>query len=139
MSERRKKTHGPTAVQVATNVRRLRQGQGMSIDDLIRATGGALSRDAVKKVEAASNPDAVAVRRVDVDDLMILALALGVNPSALLLPNRRNFQHPAQITGRGEVDSATAWNWADGKQPLAPNPGEREQAEFIAKARPYTR
>jgi hypothetical protein len=108
----------------------------MSLNDLAERSHGELSLDAIKKIEAAANPEATVVRRVDSDELMVLAVALGVNPSALLLPNRRGFQQTAEITGYGEIDSVTAWNWADGKQPLIVNPDEREQAEFIAKARP---
>ena len=110
---------GATSVQVAKNVRRLRQGQGMSLDDLVKGTRGRLSRDSVKKIEAAANPEAVSVRRVDVDDLMVLAQALNTSPLALLLPVTDDPYEGVDITGSPEKAAVSAWAWGIGLRSLS--------------------
>jgi hypothetical protein len=77
---------GPRGKTVARNVRYFRKSRGLSAGDLAAKTDNRLSLDAVKKIEAAVNPDATFVRRVDVDDLFVLASALGINPGVLLDP-----------------------------------------------------
>jgi hypothetical protein len=84
-------------------------------------------------------------RRVDVDDLVALALALGVTPNTLLLP-------PADSPGTHQLTpevSATAtelWEWAQGEKPLRIEAdagrtwlgdGEFPSLEFSLRTRPY--
>lgn len=57
-------------------------------------------------------------RRVDADDLMTLAVALGVSPVALLLPGTSEPTDEAEVTGLGPVDALTAWEWANGARAL---------------------
>ena len=55
-------------------------------------------------------------RRVDADDLVALAIALGVSPLALLLSTESG-----QVLEGGETYPAQQiWDWATGRQPLSP-------------------
>lgn len=81
-------------------------------------------------------------RRVDADDLVALAIALGVNPNALLLPRDLPPDAEIELTPRFRARAWQAWAWMDGRQPLPGTDGEaaRErfarEAEFTRKARP---
>lgn len=71
---------GPTGELVAKNLHKLRRWNDISLRDLSRSMGKLgrpISASALQKIEAK-------VRRVDVDDLVALAAALGVSPSSLL-------------------------------------------------------
>lgn len=73
---------GTTADQVAANVRTLRRGQQLDLADLsarLDKLGHPISLSGLSKLETGA-------RRVDVDDLVSLAVALGVTPSDLLTP-----------------------------------------------------
>ena len=80
-----KKELGPTGVRVADAVRRFRRGGGVTTAELSRrltALGQPIPDTSITKTEQGT-------RRVDVDDLPALALALGVTPNTLLLPEGR--------------------------------------------------
>jgi hypothetical protein len=62
---------------------------------------------------------------VDVDDLVAIAVALGVSPSTLLLPDVAN-DSEVKVTGAGTVTAKAAWDWADGIRPLLAPPGAPE-------------
>lgn len=57
-------------------------------------------------------------RRVEVDDLMALAIALGVTPISLLLPQARSPRDAVELTGWGRVDAGWAWGYALGTRDL---------------------
>jgi hypothetical protein len=79
-------------------------------------------------------------RQITVDDLVALTAALGVNPSALLLPLISDWSE-IEVTGFGRVLAALAWQWADGASPT-PRPdrlSETEHYEFQLLARPEGR
>lgn len=124
----------PTGRQVAENVRRVREARGWSTYDLARHLGTAgrpIAASAIAKVERAE-------RRVDVGDLVALAVVLKVSPSALLLPLKDHPLETVDVTGVGSVSAEDAWNWADGLQPLKMTPGTdmTELLEFELYARP---
>jgi transcriptional regulator with XRE-family HTH domain len=106
---------GPTGEAVAENVRRLRVALGMSLRDLeskLQENGHhAIAHSGLSKIENKS-------RRVDVDDLMALALALAVTPVALLLPAARSPRDPVELTGWGSVDASWAWAYVLGTRDL---------------------
>lgn len=56
-------------------------------------------------------------RRVDVDELVALAVALGVNPSRLLLPPD-SLDDDVALTPTRSVPGWAAWQWADAFAPL---------------------
>lgn len=105
---------GSTGDEVRANLRRLRDRAGYSLQDLserLTEAGRPLSGNTLSEIE-------LGARRVDVDDLAALAVALGVMPNALLLRNSARRGETTQITGAGEVDALRAWDWADGIRPL---------------------
>ncbi|MFJ4672993.1 helix-turn-helix domain-containing protein [Kitasatospora purpeofusca] len=125
---------------VADNLRRLREARGLSLRALaeqIRAVGGSLSADAINKIEngrtfPAGSPQPKQVRRVDTEDLVVLADALNVSPLDLLLPPRAN-DEPFSITGERSVASRTAWQWALGQRPAVDGePGGEDFEELRA-------
>ncbi|MFE9065042.1 helix-turn-helix domain-containing protein [Streptomyces violaceusniger] len=136
---------GPNGRAVAANVKRLRAARGMSLRALSEAlekAGRGLSQDAINKIENGAKPDAKQIRRVDVDDLVALAVALRVNPSALLLPLTDDPSQTVKITGFGEVGADRAWDWVDGEMPIERiEPGDPTGAilQFQVDARPAGR
>lgn len=87
-------------------------------------------------------------RRVDVDELVALAVVLGVNPSALLFPRHVQADDVVRLTSTVEQRASVVWGWADGKLPLPetmPEAGTTEvetpadqMADFTRTARPDT-
>ncbi|MDQ3578413.1 MAG: TIR domain-containing protein [Actinomycetota bacterium] len=57
-------------------------------------------------------------RRVDVDDLVALALVLEVTPNALLLPDQADRTAPVQLTPVTAMTSREVWDWATRDRPL---------------------
>jgi transcriptional regulator with XRE-family HTH domain len=102
---------GPIGVNVANTVQQFRDERKLSYAELSRRLAG-MGREipplGLRRIESGT-------RRVDVDDLIVLALALGVSPLALLLPTEdsrlvpEGDQHP--------VDRI--WRWASGSQSLS--------------------
>lgn len=57
-------------------------------------------------------------RRIDVDDLVALAVALGVTPNRLLLPGSVRDDEPVELLPEVRVSAIDAWKWATGDAPL---------------------
>lgn len=134
---RRTNDIGPTGAQVAENLRRIRTARGLSttrLSKLLDFIGRPIQPTGITKIEKRE-------RKVDVDDLVALAAALGVNPSALLFPH--STKGDTTITGVGTVPADIAWRWADGEGPVRPaDEGERYSAsflDFLLHARPEGR
>lgn len=70
-------------------------------------------------------------RRVDVDDLVALALALDVSPLALLLPADTS----SLVAGRPPWDVESIWLWASGSRAL---PGDPDGLIFLRDSNPLT-
>lgn len=126
-------TSEPAAAAVAANVRRLREGRRYTLRSLAQAlteAGWPLSADSLNKIEKGT-------RRVDVDDLMALAVVLGVHPAALLLPFTAT--DDMEITGHGAVPADTAWRWMEGRRPLDVPDGDDGSAhvQFEQHAHPW--
>ncbi|WP_327711298.1 helix-turn-helix transcriptional regulator [Streptomyces sp. NBC_00464] len=134
---------GPTGRTVAANVKRLRESQGLTLRGLsaaLKERGRPLSADAVNKIENGAAAPERGVRRVDVDDLMALAVVLDVPVITLLLPE--SVRGPVELTGEGEVNGTLAWRWAQGRVPLkypeGADEGTRRKllAMYLMKATP---
>lgn len=108
---------GPVGRNVVHNVRELREARGMTykeLSDRLAALGRPIPVLGLSRLEKGE-------RRVDADDLTALAIALRVNPSALLLP-----RSPRDSIKTDEVELTPAmrqrfwvvWRWADGRLPL---------------------
>ncbi len=111
-----------TGDTVRANVRRLREARSFGYAELARrlkATGRGIPELGLRRIEEGE-------RRVDVDDLMALAAALEVSPSALLMPSTADGDE-AVATAVGEVAARRLWNWLTGEMPLA---GDTPSAVF---------
>lgn len=88
--------------------------------------GYPVSRTAISEIENGA-------RRVSVDDLTALAIGLGVNPNALLLPPIESPVWLAQITGTGFQTTGRLWTWARGVGALWPRQDDAETPEERAR------
>jgi transcriptional regulator with XRE-family HTH domain len=118
---------GPTGRTVGANIARVRKGQQMSLGALearLAELGRRISLSGLSKIE---NGD----RRVDVDDLMAIAIALDVTPNGLLLPTGEPGDI-AEVTGaRGSV--GLFWQWAGAES----TPFSRDKRAFVVRSLPY--
>lgn len=133
MAERSSTPLGPTGETVRQNIARLRTGKRLTYVELserLTALNRRIPVLGLRRIERGE-------RRVDADDLTALAVALGVNVSALLLPPTA--EGDTQLTGVGTVAARTAWKWADGLRPLTiPDDDDgTARVEFQREARPH--
>lgn len=108
---------GPTGNRVAATLAALRNAAGFKLEqlsELLERLGRRIAPDSLRNSE---QPGAARRRRVDVDDLVALALALEVSPVRLLLPGHDNGE-PVQLTSELAVPWRDAWRWATGDAPL---------------------
>lgn len=101
---------GPIGVNVQRRVRVLREARRLTYAELSRQLAD-LGRDipplGLRRIESGD-------RKVDVDDLAALAIALNVSPLALLLPIA-----DGPIVSRGDSFPASViWDWGTGGKPL---------------------
>lgn len=128
---------GPTGQQVRANIRRFREQRKLSyreLSDRLTEAGRPIPTLGLSRIENGE-------RRVDADDLIALAVALKVNPSALLLPANVVGREAGdvEITGAGLVPGWLAWGWADGWSPLADPEDEayrQDLIDFLTNVRP---
>jgi transcriptional regulator with XRE-family HTH domain len=116
---------GPTGRTVAANIARVRKGQQMSLQRLeaiLTTLGHRISFSALSKIENNG-------RRVDVDDLMALALALDVSPASLLLPLGAP-NDDVEITG-GFGAVGLIWEWAFAQEELVADDKRAFQARSL--------
>ena len=139
-----KKELGPTGRRVAAAIKRARRGNNVTTAELSRRLtelGQPIPDTSITKREQGTS-------RVDADDLVALALALGVTPNTLLLPEvgyygSEGIHHvtPAVSGTAGEL-----WLWAQGEKALPVllpgarswlGDGEFPILEFAVRNRPY--
>lgn len=105
---------------VALNLRRLREQRGLSVRTLARMSAfedgaGGVPPNGVHEIENG-------LRRVDVDDLMALAVALDVSPCALLMPvpERPDDSGAGVVHLRDDepLDAQMVWGWLTAEEPL---------------------
>lgn len=137
-----KKEFGPTARRLADSLRRIRRGQRITTAELSRrltALGQPIPDTGITKTEQGT-------RRVDVDDLVALALSLGITPNTLLMPEVDWLGTGAvhQLTPEVAGSAEELWQWAQGERPLPapvpelPSPLEGNRVlEFTIHSRPY--
>lgn len=120
---------GGTGETVKENVKRLRGGmQYKELSERLAELGRPIPPLGLRRIEAGE-------RRVDVDDLMALAVAFDVSPLALLLPRdgSRELASPmAGVVGR-EVAHNTQWLFALAQEPLAFNPQDNQLGAKLRK------
>src|SRR5215217_819117 len=110
---------GPTGVSLTHNARRLREARGLSYAELSRRladTGRDIPPLGLRRIESGE-------RRVDADDLVALALALGVSPVTLLMPDTADGDSKVEVTGLTEPCRAERWwEWLTAGKPLPEPP-----------------
>jgi hypothetical protein len=105
---------GPAGEQAARNIGLLRDARGLSLrvlSDLLADLGRPVRPSALHAVSQLT-------RRIDVDDLIALAVALRVNPSAILFPRDGDSDDVVELTPLVKQRAAVVWGWADGRYPL---------------------
>jgi transcriptional regulator with XRE-family HTH domain len=128
-----------TAETVSANVKRLRKGQNLglrSLSNKLGEVGRPLGHSAVDQIEKGT-------RRVDVDDLMALAAALGVSPITLLMPpmsgegtnQMADSDEMVQVARKVDpVPAGRLWLWLRADSPLPGYKGSHRK--FFVDARP---
>ncbi|MEU6189039.1 DEAD/DEAH box helicase family protein [Nocardia sp. NPDC047038] len=111
---------GPTGIRVGQRLRHLRQSSGRTLDWVstrLGELGRPIDLSALAKLEKGQ-------RRVDVDDLVALALALDVSPNWLLLPMDATDDR-VDLTTVFNAPAEEIWAWAVRDQPtgIRPNAG----------------
>lgn len=87
---------GPSAETAAANLKRLREAKNLTYTELSKrmaANGRTLSPLAVRRIEEGD-------RRIDVDDLMSLSIALDVSPTYFLMPATEAEEDDVTVTGK---------------------------------------
>jgi transcriptional regulator with XRE-family HTH domain len=121
----KKSDHGPTGAAVASNVKRIREARNLGYAEMSRRLAD-VHRDipplGLRRIESGE-------RRVDVDDLMALAVTLDVSPIRLLMPpGGTDAYADADATGAGTRPAHELWNWLTAKDPLRGS--GRDSVEF---------
>ncbi|MGM9474347.1 helix-turn-helix domain-containing protein [Pseudarthrobacter sp. YS3] len=122
---------GPTGRTVADNVKRVRGYRSLNYVELSRKLaelGRPISPLAVRRIEEGD-------RRVDVDDLLALAVALGVPPNSLLLPHEDPSPEPT-ATAVGNAMFLDVWSWADGGRSFTGHDRDQQSWEISRPVRP---
>lgn len=124
---------GAVADAVAANVKTVRERRRLQQQQLsarLAELGRPIPPTALSKLEDGR-------RRVDVDDLVALAVALNVSPTRLLLPDAYDRRTQVQLTDEVQVPSDRAWRWAEGRGALAPNARDMSEDEMTAEVMAY--
>ncbi|GAA3272659.1 helix-turn-helix transcriptional regulator [Streptomyces lavendulae] len=139
MAEKQKTSLGPVGSTLQENVRRLREAQRLTyveLSDRLSEVGRPIPVLGLRRIERGE-------RRVDVDDLVALALVLNVSPGSLLLPHEEPagaptdpHEHWLPLTDSTSVSWETAWRWMHGEYPPA-DVSRREVQDFRRENRPY--
>lgn len=118
-------TPGPIMENVVANVLRLRAEQRLSqaqLSERLRDVGHPILATGLHRLETGK-------RRVDVDDLIGLALAFDVAPITMLMPWSAG--GTVQLTDKVAAEALAAWDWIRGLRPLT-LPDDDEEASFEA-------
>lgn len=111
---KREMESGATGDRAARNLAAVRESRHMSQGELagrLTELGRPMSASVVSKTEKQD-------RRMDVDDLVAFAVALGVTPNRLLLPASIRDDEPVELLPEVRVSAMDAWKWATGDEPL---------------------
>lgn len=135
---------GSSSKRVAANLRHIRREHDVTtaaLSQRLASIGHPIADTGITKTEKED-------RRVDADDLVALALALGVTPNTLLLPpvGYLGASDSHQLTPAVSGSAEELWQWAQGERPLdLPIPGaeawlggpEHRDLMFAVRNRPY--
>jgi hypothetical protein len=131
-----KKEMGTTGEAVARNVKRLREAANLTYTEVSTALADVdrpMSPLAVRRIEEMD-------RRVDVDELLALAVVLGVTPISLLYPGAKGARESVTATGlRSTVSAGHLWEWMRAETSLMVEEDEMERYAFLGAALPEWR
>lgn len=112
---------GATGTAARKNIRRIRDARGISaawLSEQLNDLGRPIPPLGISRIENGQ-------RRIDVDDLMAIAVALGVSPATLLMPLRNDDGSEVEekdlvpITGWHKPNVAkVVWEWLKAERPL---------------------
>ncbi|GAA4374167.1 helix-turn-helix domain-containing protein [Paeniglutamicibacter cryotolerans] len=126
---------GPSGQTVALNLKRMREAQKLTYTEVSRkleSIGRAISPLAVRRMEDGD-------RRVDVDDLVALSVALNVAPVTLLMPNTDARDETVQMTGISDHEAEEVWKWVRADRKLGGSSDARELIDYIHLVTPSWR
>jgi len=115
---------------VAANVKRLRESQRLTFTELaaiLEGLGRTIPTLGLRHIEAEK-------RRVDADDLVALAVALGVSPITLLMPAAESPQDQVRLLDM-EVRAAALFDWLRVRRAIPAITG-RGHFEFLSRSMP---
>lgn len=124
----RRVERGPAADRTAQNIRQLREERRLTLDNLsdrMRQLGRPILKSGLAKIESGE-------RRVDVDDLVALAIALETNVNRLLLPADASHDE-VDITPELKSSTRAAWAWSCGE--FVAGAGQWPWARFVDEGR----
>lgn len=128
---KKKNPLGATGKTVAANVKRLRLAKGLAFVDLaaiLEQIKRPIPTLGLRHIEAEK-------RRVDSDDLVALAVALGVSPRTLLTPNANEKTELVSVSGLLKpVEVGHLWNWLGATDDITDN--SLDWLEFGSRAWP---
>lgn len=131
-----KKEVGATGEAVARNVKRLREAANLTYTEVSKALADIdrpMSPLAVRRIEEGE-------RRVDVDDLLGLAVVLGVTPISLLYPGAKEGGESVTATGlKSTVSARHLWEWMRAETSIVASADEMERYTFLGAAMPEWR
>jgi transcriptional regulator with XRE-family HTH domain len=105
---------GHTGETVRENIARLRKEQRMTLRDLaerLEESDRPLAHNTLSEIERGA-------RRVDVDDLMAIAIALDASPMSLLMPDVTDENDEVQATGTTPIAAQYLWSFLEGYRSL---------------------
>lgn len=127
---------GPTGETAAENVKRIREKLRLTFAELSRILedlGRSIPPLGLRRIEDGE-------RRIDADDLVALALALGVSPATLLMPDTGDKEDDVSVTGHpGAVPADTLWKWLRAEKQLAGAEDRDATVQFYVRALPMWR
>jgi transcriptional regulator with XRE-family HTH domain len=127
-----KRPLGPTGETVRANIIRLRAYQRLGYTELserLKDIDKPITPMGLRRIENGG-------RRVDTDDLFALAVALGVSPTTLLVPDAYVGDEEVAVTGVTEGSNAEQlWKWMRIEESIDPDP-EAELLDFWMAALP---
>ncbi|MEU5737037.1 helix-turn-helix transcriptional regulator [Streptomyces tendae] len=109
---RRANELGPTGTRLMENLKALRESVQLTTEQLaekVTRLGRPMRANTITKIEKGQ-------RRVDVDDLMALSIAMDTTPGRLLMPP--TLVGDVELTAGKTVSAIDAWMWATFRRPL---------------------
>lgn len=122
MTEEQKATIGPAGEILGRNVQRIREAQRLTyvaLSNRLAELGRPVAVLGLRRIERGE-------RRVDVDDLLALALALNVSPTDLIVPNTLD-RHSFSVTPTVAAPASTVREFVRGEMVIVEPAGRKRR------------